>query len=784
MRKLLLLSFLWVFSLSSIAQELIISDETITESYLLRYENSNDRSQQVINYMIGELGRMSKRNRGNDQVIFSYNQTTRITRKDKQVNMYLTIKNFRTATNIEYRGFPLIDVLIPQKVDMSLQLITKSNQSLANYSVDGADFNSDKNDFTFRYTDTSNLKDLRFLIKSKKFTYTDRSKSDFNNKLSDIDLYYDLSSKMSMAFKDMAEINPDNLERLFDYDNMLKNIDHLIRDTEGYRLDQKLNLRESDPAHFHQKLDDLRSEAGRQHSIVNHTIAILYQKYYDRALNALVNGNEALAVSLFEKSLYNNPVFAPSALQLAKIDYKNNRLDEAASKVRDIYSKMNPDPETASYSMELVNKIYNSYLDKGLALMNEKSYQQALEVFNKTRDFCRSIPGFYCSETLSNSIAESKHGIYKSFLENARTNLKNGDLTTAEKEVKKAMDYYNANPSELKTNSEAVAVLNDIKFQEHNNLIAQGKIHLKSKNYQSAFQLFQDAEKLESDYSINKSVELPGLLKQSAKPIIISDLKNGLDLVKQNRIDDAKRAVISSYSTQNAYNLSDDKDINKLLEDLRKKIYTQECINAQNNYDLEISKAKVNISNRYYLLADQDFAAAFKVTESFPNCMINKTEAINLKNSVQPAIDFQNKIIEIDEDVKNKKYSVAIALYLEVEKRFNNDNIASRFGLTLIPLMDYIPKQENSFVIFSVNYYTIEKNYENALKLLEIIKSRGNKSKVVKNEQKNLGTQLAIRDHAKNGSESYKTKVLEYSRGDKWYNDLKKYYLKQWKKLK
>jgi hypothetical protein len=784
MRKLLLLCLLLVFSFSSIAQELILSEETITESYLLRYENSNDRSQQVINYLINETGRLNKRNRGNDQIIFSYNQTTRITKKDKQVNVYLSIRNFRTTSNLVFKGFSLIDVVIPPKIDMMLQLLTKSNQSLAIYNVDGADFNSEKNDFTFRYTDTNNIKDFSFLIKSKKFTYNDRCKSDFTNRLSDIELYYDFSGKMSMAFKDLAEINPDNLDRLFDYDNMLNSIDHLIKDIDNSRLDQKLNLRESDPAHYRQKLDDLRSEAGRQHSIVNHTISILYQKYYDRALNALVNGNEALAVSLFEKSLYNNPLFAPSALQLAKIDYKNNRLDDAASKAKDIFSKMNPDRETAGFTMELVNFIYNGYLEKGQALMNEKLYQQALDVFYKTRDFCRSIPGFYCTEVLSNSIAESKHRIYQTFLDEARSNLKRGDLITAEKEVNKALNYYNANPTELKTNSEAIAVLTDIKYQEHNNLIAEGKIQLKSKNYQGAFKIFQDAEVLEGKYSMNKSAELPALLKQSAKPVITADLRNGLELVKQNRIDDAKRIVISSYSTQNAYNLSDDKDIVKLLEELRKKIFTQECINAQNEYDLEISKAKVNISNRYYLLADKDFLAAFKICDNYPNCMINKTEAINLKNSVQPAIDFSNKLLVIDADVKNKKYADAIALYIETEKVFNNDNLASLFGLSMLPIMDFISTQENSFVIYSVNYFTIEKNYENALKLLELIKSRGSKSKVVKNEQKNLGTQLAIRDHAKNASENYKSKVLEYSRGDKWYNDLKKYYLKQWKKLK
>jgi len=155
--------------------------------------------------------------------------------------------------------------------------------------------------------------------------------------------------------------------------------------------------------------------------------------------------------------------------------------------------------------------------------------------------------------------------------------------------------------------------------------------------------------------------------------------------------------VISSNTIQNAYNLTGDRDITKQLEDLRKKIYTQECINAQNEYDLDVSKARNNISNKYYLLADQDFTAAFKVTESYPNCMIDKTEATNLKNGIQPAIDFLNKLIEIDEDVNLKKYSNAIAVYIDAEKVFKVENLDNALVFRLF-YHDYIAKQENTLL--------------------------------------------------------------------------------------
>ena len=784
MKKIFLLSFILILSVASQGQELILSEETITESYLLRYDNSNDQSQQVINFMINEIGKFSKHNRQNDQVVFSYKQSTRITRKDKQINIFLNIKDFKSESNVNYRGFELIDVMIPSKIDMSCQLTTKTNQLLANYSVDAAEFNSEKNQFSFNYIDTNNTKEFKFIVKSKKLSYNNHAKSDFINKLSDIDKYYDVGAKMSMAFDDMSTINPDNIERLFDYDNMLKNIEHLIVDVESYRLDQKLNLREFDPSHVHQKLQDLKFESNRQRGIVNHTISILYQIYYNRALEALVNGNEVLAVGLFEKSLYNNPLFAPAQLQLAKIDYKNNKLDEAAAKLKDIYFRMKPDPETGSLCMELVNNLYNSYLDKGEALLNSKSFQPALDVFYKTRDFCRSFPGFYCSELLSTDIINAKHGIYVNYLDGARQYLMNGDLTTAEKEVQKANDYFNSNQTDLKSNSEAIGLLTEIKNQEYSKLITQGKIQLKAKNYQASFKTFQMAEALENQYNINKSEELRALLSQSAKPVILSDVANGLLMVKQNKIDDAKNIVMSAFNTQSSYNLSADKDINKQMEELRKKIFTQECINAQNEYDVYLGNAKVNVSNKYYLLADKDFDKAFNVADNNPNCMIDKTDAMSLKNEVQAAIDFLKKSIDIDNDVKLNRYSNAITAYIEIEKFYSQQQIDKRYALSLLPMFDFIAKQSNSFIIYTINYYITAKNYENALKLLDVLKSRTTNAKLIKNEQKLLGTQLAIRDFATNPSQDSKVAVLQYTRADKWYKVLSAAYLKQWKKIR
>lgn len=46
--------------------------------------------------------------------------------------------------------------------------------------------------------------------------------------------------------------------------------------------------------------------------------------------------------------------------------------------------------------------------------------------------------------------------------------------------------------------------------------------------------------------------------------------------------------------------------------------------------------------------------------------------------------------------------------------------------------------------------------------------------------QEKLGIELARRDFREHPSADPKVKVLEYTRGDKWYNNLKRAYQQEW----
>ena len=80
-----------------------------------------------------------------------------------------------------------------------------------------------------------------------------------------------------------------------------------------------------------------------------------------------------------------------------------------------------------------------------------------------------------------------------------------------------------------------------------------------------------------------------------------------------------------------------------------------------------------------------------------------------------------------------------------------------------------------------VKYYTRLGKPANALKLLDELYRRDFEPAWAKECQTELGVKLAQKDYQEHPEANAKLKVLDYTRGDKWYNNLKKAYLQEWK---
>ena len=65
---------------------------------------------------------------------------------------------------------------------------------------------------------------------------------------------------------------------------------------------------------------------------------------------------------MFEKSNASNASYVPTQYQLAKISMGKGNTDDAATRIQNILTRLNPDANFRQYSIDLGNQVYNKYI--------------------------------------------------------------------------------------------------------------------------------------------------------------------------------------------------------------------------------------------------------------------------------------------------------------------------------------------------------------------------------------------------------------------------------------
>jgi len=786
MRKLFLLLVILFFVKLGFTQEQILEETSKKVSYLIKYDPyARDENQRILNAMIEEIAKMPYKNKFSTEITYSYIQHTKITKKGNTITTYLDIKNLNCFGDIFYKEFNLIDVIMPEMFRINGFLSgwnrNDPHKMLAEYDLPASDLNPIKNTFVFSFKDTMNHDHYSFQVKNADFIYTEKSKRRFFDRLDLIDNYYKTVLNLEKFYRDVEKINPDDIDQLSYSQNMLENAHNFIQETEKYDLPHHLDLEFFDPLDFVKNFNEFKNLSYHLAQGINNTLSKLHEIYYNKGLEFIVNKNNQMARNMFMKSLDINPSFAPALYQLARIDMLEGNYDAAAEKIKDLFNKLNPDQNTYSFGMELAKNLFDAYLASGDNLYAGKKYPEALDVYLKTDLFCRSVRGFKCPDVLSRKISLARIGIYNTYLENARRFIQQGNLELAEKEVNNAFGLQANYPSDIKDNGAANMLLTNIKQIEYKNNITEGKNYMTAKNYQAALTSFQKAEVLEKTYPITKSQELLSLLKSAVKPVILADLNEGFELANKNQLQQARNIVNNSISLQNTYGLGDDKAINKLINTLKTRIFSQECMNAQNEFDQYLINAKQYMTEKKdFTSADREFGKAEQLITMNASCGIDRKSLDSTRLSVLPAITYQKVIYEMYGFLNSKYYEKALTRYMDAESHFYQLHV-ERFGLTHLPLLDFIKSEENGFILYSINYFLNKDDPDKSLTLIYELKNRNVKSRKLKNELTLLGTKLAIRDMKAGNKLPPKQAVILYTNNDSWFKKLYKAYIKVFK---
>ena len=153
-------------------------------------------------------------------------------------------------------------------------------------------------------------------------------------------------------------------------------------------------------------------------------------------------------------------------------------------------------------------------------------------------------------------------------------------------------------------------------------------------------------------------------------------INNGDSLVLINKLTEARNIVRKTVDMQLKYSLTNEKTINKQLEELRKKIFSQQCDNAQKAFDDSYSKGKDALTKQDYVKADNFFIDAEETAEQNKDCGITIGKIIEEHLTIQPAATYLKMMEQVNNFQFEGNYHNAQEKYNEAGNYYSTNNVS------------------------------------------------------------------------------------------------------------
>ncbi|MBD1398242.1 hypothetical protein H9Q13_13815 [Pontibacter sp. JH31] len=774
------------------AQSRLVFEETVSEAFLVKQMPAGNSSQTHSNSIIQLLndggttsGKAGGRPTRKPEFVVRMERHARIADAGEVLQLRVQLQKVSITGDVHYRGFDLGSALLPEQVKMTVRLLSSQQKELKRYNLPAVGLT--KNGVIALETtvpDTSNSQGYTLKVEGMELVYTTADVRKVQDQIDLIKDYYAADATLSKALQDITLINPDDVDRIKQQDQRLRDMEEMLKKLQEKRFTEKLGLNQYDPQRYTSKSNQLNQLLKERRRAINHTLATLDQQFYNRGISLMARNNLAAASTYFVKSLEVNPRFAPAHLQLARLDFMAGNLHEAAGRTRDILTQMRVDPETEQMALGLAHDIYSAFVTQGHAFNSRGDYHSAVAAYADARTLCSTIGGLRCNmPALNDGESRAVYGYYRGIVEEGKRLLGRNDLAGAEQLADEAIAFQQQYDYILHDAPDATELQGQVKYQYYVQHIDKGRQAMKAKDYPYALNQFEAALALEQSYTFQPIRELNSLLQQAAKPVLLSQLTDGYAQAMNNRLADARAIASAAESMRTRYALEKDAEVQAKYVQLRDRIFTQECLNVQADYDRHYQNAQGLIKERKFIAADMAYQAAIKAAGSKATCMIATFTAEDGRNTIAAAAAYQRMLEDVNRMVAIGRYTDAIQKYSAAEQHYLAQSVG-RFGLDHISLYNYAREQHTlPFTATVVGHFTAMQEEKAALQLLMNLLNKGYAKGKTTKVQEQLGIQLAIKDVQSGQTDAPKVQAAGYTQGDKKLKKLGKAYEKERKKL-
>ncbi len=780
MKKIYLLALLLIASRLS-AQT--IFDDTKIKQQTFRYSTSNAVP---LNNILKKLAEGNNRPLMSMEFSIEYRQRLSIMRTGQKIKVIAINDMFSTIGPVYYRGMDVSDLLIPSFMNMTLVRINSSGGRPIPFEHKFNNVPIRNKTADHREEDADDPENTPWSVSSREVTFqfsneTQKAFYDFTDRVND---YYRDAGMLQSDMKLAATINPSDFENFEMQNSRLEALEKNVKLFESRNYSAYFNLYLNDPAAFLTQLNVQKETLFRLRSEMNQTFTILPQLYYDKAMWFMGSGNKHLARLYLGRALTFNPMFAPAAMQMALMEFRRNNLCDADMHVRQVLLKMMPDPVTYDYAVNLARDLYQEYIETAKRQLRSGKFSEANENLLLAEALCNDLREVKCTSELDENLRTARNGLYKNLLDAAASLYKNNELEKAErklKEAKRLREKYNADI----TDSETERTIGTAIIQKrYDDIISKSKALVNSGKNSDALEQLEYADYMLAEFpSVKPSAEAASLKKVAAAPLARIKIEEGLNLAANNQLEPARKKAREADEWISKYAL-DEKELSVLMTELKSKIFSQECKNAQDKFNDLYKRGNQAATELDFLKAQKFYSDASQTVIDNKDCGLNTYRLADEMENIHDAYSYQSMVASVLAMHEQEQYAASLERYREAGEFFEMKNV-KRYGLRHLSLEEFTEtKCRNNFVKFRGEKALLDTEFDKSLRFFKLALSRGYDVNFIKSSLNRLGRALATRDKAANPKGNAKKLAEQYTAGDKKLKELRNGYLKGWKAAK
>lgn len=425
----------------------------------------------------------------------------------------------------------------------------------------------------------------------------------------------------------------------------------------------------------------------------------------------------------------------------------------------------------------LHRRVYFDYISKGSLYNSIALFSDALLQLKNAKRICAETEYIPCLKLLDDCIQTANEGIYNSLIEKAFIAYNNDQFSQTEQILEEANQY--CNKKSLSQNIQAYYLLLKLKQNKYSEIIRLAVQLRRRNNYKDALEQLKKAIVIQKKYEIKKDSLINVYIKENAILLITDYIIQAEKQIDINNLNQAKTKYNQALLLQIEYDLMNDKEAIKILNNFSDKLYGEKCGKIKRDYLNKLEKSKQFEQKNDYIYCSKMLESAIELYKNQTICYID-TDSVSLYiKKIKDAVNYQYEIISINNAIEKKHYKQAIEKYELIGKIFKKNKIKNRFNLNHLTTYTFIQTHTNmNFINYGVYYYTQKEQYQKALNLLFHLQKENYSKKQTKDNQKILAQKMAKNDLKENKSEKLKSDIKKYTKGERWFKYFKSAYLK------